>query len=318
MRTRAAKPRALRLIGAAFVALAVYITVQSAVVLLGRAHPASSPLGIAWTSITAVVMFSLTRGKTVTGRALGNPVLQTEGRVTFVDGLLATAVLVGLALNAALGWWWADPLAGLVIVFYGVREAHRDLHRQRDRARVIRGAGSATCRVDGRGIGANASKDAAFDRRSICVGGVRRRQPDWSGRVRDRGTCKFMQFASCSFAAAGREGDHRHVDSRRAAAVGSTRDTGVMAFVYRRSEVVRSVPGATVRLVAVTAGVDLGRSGTRFRHVCALPWSVEVESGTGRVELVRTPDLDRLARVAIVVIGVVATAYLRKRRSGNE
>jgi len=44
-------------------------------------------------------------------------VLTTEGRVTFIDGLLAVRVLVGLSLNATAGWWWADPLAGLVIVF---------------------------------------------------------------------------------------------------------------------------------------------------------------------------------------------------------
>jgi divalent metal cation (Fe/Co/Zn/Cd) transporter len=67
-------------------------------------------------------MFALAAGKARTGRALDNPVLISEGRVTFVDGLLAGAVLAGLVLNAMLGWWWADPLAGLVIVVYGVRE----------------------------------------------------------------------------------------------------------------------------------------------------------------------------------------------------
>jgi hypothetical protein len=56
-----------------------------------------------------------------TGRALGNPVLQTEGRVTLIDGILATAVLAGLVLNAALGWW-ADPVTGYVLVFYAARE----------------------------------------------------------------------------------------------------------------------------------------------------------------------------------------------------
>jgi divalent metal cation (Fe/Co/Zn/Cd) transporter len=69
-------------------------------------------------------MFSLARAKTTTGRALNNPVLQTEGRVTFVDGLLAMAVLAGLALNTTVGAWWADPVAGFVIVFYAAREAH--------------------------------------------------------------------------------------------------------------------------------------------------------------------------------------------------
>jgi divalent metal cation (Fe/Co/Zn/Cd) transporter len=68
-------------------------------------------------------MFSLADGKARTGRALGNPVLRTEGRVTFVDGVLALSVLAGLVLNAAFGAWWADPVAGLVIVFYAIREA---------------------------------------------------------------------------------------------------------------------------------------------------------------------------------------------------
>ena len=48
--------------------------------------------------------------------------LRTEGRVTLIDGLLATAVLLGLLFNGALGWWWADPLAGYVLVGYAVRE----------------------------------------------------------------------------------------------------------------------------------------------------------------------------------------------------
>jgi len=49
-------------------------------------------------------------------------VLRTEGRVTMIDGILATSVLLGLALNAGLGWWWADPAAGYVLVFYASRE----------------------------------------------------------------------------------------------------------------------------------------------------------------------------------------------------
>jgi divalent metal cation (Fe/Co/Zn/Cd) transporter len=54
---------------------------------------------------------------------LGNPVLATEARVTLVDGALAAAVLLGVALNAAVGWWWADPCAALVVLAYSVREA---------------------------------------------------------------------------------------------------------------------------------------------------------------------------------------------------
>ena len=115
--------RALRLIGGAFVALAAYLAVQSAVVLATGYRPGHSVLGIAWTAVTAAVMFALAAGKARTGRQLGNPVLATEGRVTLVDGILAVAVLAGLALNAGAGVWWADPLAALVIVFYALREA---------------------------------------------------------------------------------------------------------------------------------------------------------------------------------------------------
>ena len=114
--------RALRLIGGAFAALAAYLAVQSALVLVTRYRPGHSVLGIAWTAVTAAVMFALAAGKARTGKALGNPVLATEGRVTMVDGILAAAVLAGLVLNAAAGLWWADPLAALVIVVYALRE----------------------------------------------------------------------------------------------------------------------------------------------------------------------------------------------------
>jgi divalent metal cation (Fe/Co/Zn/Cd) transporter len=114
--------RALRLIGGAFVVLAAYLMVQSILVLATGYRPGHSVLGIAWTALTAAVMFALAAGKSRTGRALGNPVLVTEGRVTLVDGILAVAVLAGLVLNAAAGLWWADPMAALVIVFYALRE----------------------------------------------------------------------------------------------------------------------------------------------------------------------------------------------------
>jgi len=128
---RARQQRALRLIGLAFFGLALYIAGQAAWVLATRHHPDSSPLGIAWTAVTFLVMMGLALGKTVTGRALGNPVLQTEGKVTRVDAYLAAAVLLGLSLNAAFGWWWADPLAGLVIVVYGVKEGRHALAEAR-------------------------------------------------------------------------------------------------------------------------------------------------------------------------------------------
>ena len=119
---------ALRLIGGAFCALAVYLAVQSGIVLATGYRPGHSLPGIAWTAVTAAAMFALAAGKARTGRELSNPVLVTEGRVTMVDGILAAAVLLGLLLNAAAGWWWADPLAALVIVVYALREA-REIFR---------------------------------------------------------------------------------------------------------------------------------------------------------------------------------------------
>ncbi|HET9899332.1 MAG TPA: cation transporter [Streptosporangiaceae bacterium] len=114
--------RGLRLIGSAFAALAIYLLVQSTVVLATGYHPRHSVPGIIWTAITAIAMFILAAGKARTGQALGNPVLRTEGRVTLIDGILAAAVLLSLVLNAALGWWWADPAAGYVLVIYAARE----------------------------------------------------------------------------------------------------------------------------------------------------------------------------------------------------
>jgi divalent metal cation (Fe/Co/Zn/Cd) transporter len=120
--------RALRLIGGAFVVLAVYLMIQAVLVLVTGYRPGPSVLGMTWTAVTAAVMFALAAAKARTGKALGNPVLVTEGRVTLVDGILAVAVLAGLVLNAAAGWWQADPLAALVIVVYALREA-REIFR---------------------------------------------------------------------------------------------------------------------------------------------------------------------------------------------
>lgn len=114
--------QALRLIGGAFFALAIYVLVQAGYVLLARARPETSILGIVWLSATLIAMLLLAAGKRQTGARLGNAVLMTEAHVTLIDAYLAASVLVGLMLNALLHWWWADPLAGLVIVYYGISE----------------------------------------------------------------------------------------------------------------------------------------------------------------------------------------------------
>jgi len=122
---------ALRLIGSAFIALVIYIVAQLIFRFVTGTHAVTSLGGIVWIAATFLTMLLLSFGKRTTGQQLKNEVLLTEGRVTLVDAYLAGAVLVGLLLNALFGWWWADPLASLVIVYYGIREA---IHALRESA----------------------------------------------------------------------------------------------------------------------------------------------------------------------------------------
>ncbi|MCA1669605.1 MAG: cation transporter, partial [Thermomicrobia bacterium] len=100
----------------------VYILIQAAYMLVSDVRPGTSVLGIVWLAATLIAMLLLASGKRATGTQLGNVVLMTEAHVTLIDAYLAGAVLIGLVLNALFGWWWADPLAGLVIVYYAIKE----------------------------------------------------------------------------------------------------------------------------------------------------------------------------------------------------
>jgi divalent metal cation (Fe/Co/Zn/Cd) transporter len=120
--------RAMRIIAIAFFVLVIYVLIQSSRTLLLEVHPETSVFGIVWLAATLVAMLLLSWGKHQTGRQLNNPVLLAEARVTLVDAYLAAAVLAGLILNSLFGWWWADPLAGLVIVYYGLREGLHAWH----------------------------------------------------------------------------------------------------------------------------------------------------------------------------------------------
>ena len=99
---QARQHRAMQMIGSAFVALCVYLAVQSTIVLVVGFRPHHSPVGIAWTAVTALVMFALATGKARVGAALNNPVLKVE-------------------------LWWADPVVGYVILYYAIREARGSL-----------------------------------------------------------------------------------------------------------------------------------------------------------------------------------------------
>jgi divalent metal cation (Fe/Co/Zn/Cd) transporter len=113
---------ALRLIGVAFIALTVYLIAQTAYTFYTGGKPAPSVSGMAWLVATVAVMLLLAWGKNVAGNQLNNPVLIAESRVTVIDAYLAAAVLLGVGANALFGWWWADPMSGLVVVYYALIE----------------------------------------------------------------------------------------------------------------------------------------------------------------------------------------------------
>jgi divalent metal cation (Fe/Co/Zn/Cd) transporter len=86
------------------------------------AHQPLLLAGIVWLALTAAAMFVLAAAKHRSGHALGKPRGPNRGPGDLIDGLPATAVLLGLTLNAAAGLWWVDPAAAFVIVYYGARE----------------------------------------------------------------------------------------------------------------------------------------------------------------------------------------------------
>jgi divalent metal cation (Fe/Co/Zn/Cd) transporter len=114
---------ALRMIAVAFLILSVALIVAAVNDLIGGRRAEESPWGIAYLSVTAFVMFGLARLKRVTAMTLGSEPLMSEATVTFLDGVLSVTTLIGLALNAVLGWWWADPVAGLLVAVAALNEA---------------------------------------------------------------------------------------------------------------------------------------------------------------------------------------------------
>ncbi|MCM6761490.1 cation transporter [Rathayibacter sp. ZW T2_19] len=112
----------LRVIAVAFFALAAYVAVSSILSLAGGSEPAISPLGLAITALSVVVMPFLSLAERRAGQELGSATAVADSKQTLVCTWLSAAVLIGLALNALLGWWWADAVAGLVIVVFAVRE----------------------------------------------------------------------------------------------------------------------------------------------------------------------------------------------------
>ena len=117
-----AERRAQQLIAITFWLLAAYVTVDATIALASGEHPASSPVGIGLSIVTLIAMPLLARAKASVARELGSHAGHSESRQNMLCAYLSAALLVGLTLNAVLGWWWADPAAALVIAAVAARE----------------------------------------------------------------------------------------------------------------------------------------------------------------------------------------------------
>jgi divalent metal cation (Fe/Co/Zn/Cd) transporter len=114
--------RALRLIALSFFGLAAYVAVESVRALLGQTSADTSAIGIGLAIASLVVMPLLSFAQRRTGKALNSNAVVADSTQTLLCTYLSAVLLVGLLLNATLGWYWADPVAGLVIAAIALRE----------------------------------------------------------------------------------------------------------------------------------------------------------------------------------------------------
>ena len=107
--------RALRVIGVCFLLLAGYVVSDALVALIARRAPETSTVGIVLAVLSLIVMPTLAHFKRRVASELGSGALEAEAHQTRVCAYLSAILVAGLGLNAAFGWWWADPIAGLAM-----------------------------------------------------------------------------------------------------------------------------------------------------------------------------------------------------------
>jgi cation diffusion facilitator family transporter len=112
----AAERKALYLVSATFFLLAAYISYEAVGALLSREGPENSTVGLVLSVVSLLVMPALAYGKQRTGREMGSEALRADAVETWVCSYLSLALLVGVGLNAAFGWWWADPAVALAML----------------------------------------------------------------------------------------------------------------------------------------------------------------------------------------------------------
>ena len=114
--------RAHRLVGATLFLLAAYISVDAGFAIWNSERPETSVVGIVLVAISVAVMWWLARAKAATARELGSRALEADSFQTMACWWLSIVTLAGIGLNAAFGWWWADPVAALGVAGLVVRE----------------------------------------------------------------------------------------------------------------------------------------------------------------------------------------------------
>jgi divalent metal cation (Fe/Co/Zn/Cd) transporter len=123
--TQEADGRATKAVALSFGALATYVGIEAALRLLHGEEADATWIGIALATVSLLVMPFLARAKRRTAPVLGSRAQEAEANQTALCAVMSGVVLVGLLLNAALGWWWADPAAALAIASLAAVEGVR-------------------------------------------------------------------------------------------------------------------------------------------------------------------------------------------------
>lgn len=126
-----AEYRAAWVVALSLFALALYIVGDSVYSLLTKSHAESSSLGIGLAIAAAIIMPLLWQSKLRVARRIGSVALKADAACSVTCAYMSFALLVGLLLNAIFGWWWADSLAALALVYFIVQEGREALHEAR-------------------------------------------------------------------------------------------------------------------------------------------------------------------------------------------
>lgn len=131
LRRAGVERRTRKIIGSSFLALALYVGYEAVAVLFARQEPDRSTVGLLLLTASVIVMPWLTRQKRAVANALSSRALQADATQTALCAYLSAIGLVGVGLNALLGWWWADPVSALAMIPIIVKEGFESLRGEK-------------------------------------------------------------------------------------------------------------------------------------------------------------------------------------------